>query len=365
MPRASSALFQSSYGRVGNFELIVTNNSSSLSGATSGGLLTFRRDNDAGFVWRVGQTLTDLDSAGSGSGDFPVRLEQAYRFPCWVEATDRAFHGVCVLGTTVHYFAKQPLGSFIARLPRPPRPGDPVMAVPVGAVPLPNNCVGAPAFLQSPFGRVGNFEVIVPVSGGGMEHFWLNNDAGLPRVPTPRTVVIPAWQRAGRLGSGNQVEGVRLIHSDFGNLEVIALERTATGRNLVFYSQRGVGGAWSAGSVLPDSEQVGGLPGFIQSTFQTVPGQGNFEVIAPAADGGLMHWFSHLEGAGRVWRRAPDVNRRGVRVRVVHMIQGNFGGNFEVIAETGGSPYGYGTLQFYWRNSSSGVWSGPFRVSPV
>lgn len=365
MPRASSALFQSSYGRVGNFELLVTNNSSRFSGATSGGLLTFWRDNDAGLVWRLGTTLTTFDSAGSGSGDFPVRLEQSYRFPCWVEATDRAFHGVCVLGTVVHYFANHPQSGFIILPPRPPRPGDPVTAVPVGTVLLPNNCVGAPAFLQSPYGRNGNFEVIVPVSGGGMEHFWLNNDAGLPRRPAPRTVFIPGWQRAGRLGRGNQVEGVRLIHSDFGNLEVIALERTATGRQLVHYFQSGPGGAWSAGSVLPDSEQVGGLPGFIQSTFQSVPGQGNFEVIAPAADGGLMHWFSFLEATGRVWRRAPDVNRRGVRVRTVHLIQGNFGGNFEVVAETGGSPYGYGTLQFYWRNSATGVWGGPFPITPV
>jgi hypothetical protein len=366
MARASSGLFQSHYGRVGNFELSVTNNSSTFSGASSGGLLTFWRDNDAGLVWRLAAVLTDYDSAGSGSGEFPVQVGQAYRFPCWVEGTDTAFHGVCVLGTTVHYFAKQPLGQWIARLPRPPRPGDPAFAIPAGSVPLPNNCSGAPAFLQSSFGTVGNFEVIVPVSEGGMSHFWVNNDSGLPGPPSSRSVVVsPAWQRGPHFGRGNLVEGVRLIHSDFGNLEVIALERTASGRELVFYWQNGPGGTWSAGTVLPESQQVGGQPGFIQSSFQSVPGQGNLEVVAPAADGGLMHWFSFLDSTGRVWRRAPDVNRRGTRVRTVHLIQSNFGGNFEVIAETGGTPYGYGTLQFYWRDSGSGTWSGPFRISPT
>jgi hypothetical protein len=133
----------------------------------------------------------------------------------------------------------------------------------------------------------------------------------------------------------------------------------------MLYWQNGPGGPWIMDSILPDSEQVAGLPGFIQSSFRSVASNGNFEVVAPASDGGLMHWFSYLDSTGRTWRRAPDIARGGVRSQVVHLIQGNYNGNFEVIAETSDSPYGYGNLLFYWRDTASGQWYGPFPVTPV
>lgn len=47
--------------------------------------------------------------------------------------------------------------------------------------PVPNPAVdmlprGTPALIQSVFGSHGNFELITPDQGGGLAHFWLNND---------------------------------------------------------------------------------------------------------------------------------------------------------------------------------------------
>lgn len=38
-------------------------------------------------------------------------------------------------------------------------------------------------FIQSRFGNRGNFEIVLPRTGGGLVHFWRNNDA--PANPWP------------------------------------------------------------------------------------------------------------------------------------------------------------------------------------
>lgn len=357
--RATSALFQSNFGRQGNFELVITNNQSTRSsGSGSGDLFPVWRNNDApGWPWAFGSSLTFGDSAGSGSpATFPVPVGLAFRFPCWFQGTNRHYHGVCVRGTQVKYFA---------------RAISPGWLIPVTDVSGASNCSGAPALIQSFFGSQGNFELIVPVSSGGMDHYWSNNNAGLPHRPFPTSAPanMPVWGRAFHFGRGNRVEAVRIIHSDYGNLEVIALEQVGTSRELAHYWQSGPGGAWNFGSVLPGSGEVSGTPGFIQSTFGVENGNGNLEIVAPARGGGLMHWFRPRPEAGFI--RAPNVDAGGRRVSAVHLFQSNYGpatsphGNFEVIAETGGQPYGYGSLIAYWRDNQAGVWGGPLPVTPA
>jgi hypothetical protein len=42
---------------------------------------------------------------------------------------------------------------------------------------------GVPGFIQSNYGRRGNFDLVTPLKGGGMAHLWRNNDdAALPWV---------------------------------------------------------------------------------------------------------------------------------------------------------------------------------------
>jgi hypothetical protein len=74
---------------------------------------------------------------------------------------------------------------------------------------------GNPALVQSRFGQVGNFELVVPLAASGLAHYWRNNDNGsLP------------WSRQLTFGQGlGGVDAVTMIESNFGipgNLEVIA-----------------------------------------------------------------------------------------------------------------------------------------------
>ena len=76
---------------------------------------------------------------------------------------------------------------------------------------------GDPTFIQSRFGRRGNFEMVVPLAAGVLVHFWRNNDApGLP------------WSAPIPFGSSDTYDAVALVQSNFsssgygpGNLELV------------------------------------------------------------------------------------------------------------------------------------------------
>ena len=85
-----------------------------------------------------------------------------------------------------------------------------------------HGATGIPGFIQGRFGNRGHFEVVTPVSKGGMVHLQRNNDE-------PATF---PWKEMESFGSGN-VTAVSLIQSNFtvspnprvpgpGNLEVAA-----------------------------------------------------------------------------------------------------------------------------------------------
>ena len=70
-------------------------------------------------------------------------------------------------------------------------------------------------FVQSSHGRKGNFEVVVPRSGGGLAHWWRDNDD--PDRPWRGPTLM--------FGSTQDVDAAALIQSNFGtvgNLEVVA-----------------------------------------------------------------------------------------------------------------------------------------------
>lgn len=175
-----------------------------------------------------------------------------------------------------------------------------------------------------------------------------------------------------------------MLQSSFGNLELLAVERVGSERVQLTHWFRHDADPnrqfnWFRVGVLPGSDQVNpylSVPAFIQSAFRSEGAHGSFEVLAPAAGGGLLHWFwDHSPRRG--WEVARPIDPGGRVVRGVHFIQGTLGtqrNNFEVVAETGeeaslNNPgVGFGTLLSYFcdneaaTTSDNGVWAGPFPI---
>jgi len=183
-----------------------------------------------------------------------------------------------------------------------------------GPIPLPGPAAGPPAFIQSRFGGRGNFEVIVPRPGGGLSHFFRDNDHG------------EIWHEAPQPSSSGNWSGVGLIHSNFGNLELVGV----MDGNLVFIWQNGSGGRWSAPQVI--ARRFRGRPAFIQSSYGA---QGNFEVVG-APDGtraiGLAHFWRNNDSPNFPWSGPFSFGSDGNRIyEDVAMFQSSFG-HLEVYA---------------------------------
>jgi hypothetical protein len=212
-----------------------------------------------------------------------------------------------------------------------------------------------PVLIQSRFGTKGNFEVVAPLVGGGLAHYWRNNDN--PQLP---------WSAPAPFGhSAGQIDAATMIQSNFGspgNLEVVA--RTAD--RLIFFwrdstspfiwhgpypvASEGAGGSCGRAPVTG----VAGNPVLIQSRFGQ---RGNFELVAPLATGGLGHWFRDNDDPALPWRSAPVFGQSVGVIDAVTLIESNFGtpGNLEVIARTGDR------LIFLWRDSTQPLsWHGPY-----
>jgi hypothetical protein len=308
-PRTNSGLLiQSSFGAKGNFELVIP--------LAEGGLGHLWRDNDAdGNPWSdspaevFGQGIFDsvsliqsnFSASGNGRGNLEViaragnRLVGFYKpddSPQWLSASAPSFGGV----------------------------------------------TGNPALIQSRFGKGrGNFELIVPLAGGGLGHFWRDNDAdGNPWSDSPAEV----------FGQGI-FDSVSLIQSNFsasgngrGNLEVIA----RAGNRLVGFYKPDDSPQWLSASA-PSFGGVTGNPALIQSRFGK--GRGNFELIVPLAGGGLGHFWRDNDADGNPWSDSPaEVFGQGM-FDSVSLIQSNFSasgnghGNLEVIARAGNRSAGF------------------------
>jgi hypothetical protein len=194
-------LLQSSHGVKGTFEVVAPR--------SGGGLSHWRRDNDdPGLAWR-GPTLMfgstqDVTGAALIQGNFG-RVGN-------LEAVANA-------GGNLYHYWRDDGGTWKwhANTAKP-------------AAPFATGVVGVPSLIQSSHGTRGNFEVVAPLAGGGLAHWWRGNDsASLP------------WHGPTRFGSGS-VRAAALLQSNFGpvgNLEVVAL----VGDQLVHWS-RDDGATW-------------------------------------------------------------------------------------------------------------------------
>jgi hypothetical protein len=361
---STNGLFQ---GTDGNFHVVVTENQGTGGiGRGEGDLTVWTRDNaTGGFPWRRSGWLGVFHNTQS-----VLVPGEVARHASGFVGTEGLFWCFWVQGGQIRHRAFQsPSGSG---------------AVPQQDVPGASDCAGPFGIVQSRYGSRGNLELVYPAADGRMKMRFAPNDG---RSVDPLRAPVTWDPRVPPFGDpGVRVEAVRLMHSSYGNLEVIAVERLASGsvRLRHWYRQDWFDATqspslqweWRAADVLPGSERIrpGCVPAFIQTSFPTGEVNGNFEVIAPAVNGGLLHWsFRHSTR----WRALPAI-QPGPVVRAVHALQGGFGspGNLEVVVETGepvnypNNPgVGFGRLFFYYCdntgtwNSGQGRWSAPIPVS--
>ena len=302
--KQSGFLIQSSFGTKGNFELVVPK--------VGGGLSHYWRNNDApGFPWSGPKNF--------GAGNVLGTAEIQSNFgPGNLEV-------VALVGNQLVAYWRENHSPFTWHGP---------------TATFATGITGNPTLIQGSFGTKGNFEVVVARAGGGLSHYWRNNDA--PGFP---------WSGPTNFGSGS-FRGVSLIQSNFGpgNLEVVAL--TASGQLVAYWRENHSPFTWH-GPTATFASGVTGNPSLIQSSFGT---KGNFEVVVPRVSGGLAAFWRDNDTSGFPWHGPTPFGTGGIREG--SLIQSNFGpGNFEVDVLVGASGFQY------WRDLAF-AWHGPTPSRP-
>jgi hypothetical protein len=170
------ALIQGTLGERGNFEVVTP--------MADGGLAHFWRDNDHPRLPWFGP-----DRFGEGSFEGAALIQSNFG-PGNLEV-------VAQQNGELHFYWR-----------------DPANATWHGPQSIAEGIGGTPAIIQSTYGNRGNFEVVAPLNGGGLGHFWRNNDdAALP------------WRAGRRLDTGESYSHAGLLQSTVGgegNLEIVA-----------------------------------------------------------------------------------------------------------------------------------------------
>lgn len=180
-----AVLIQSRFGTQGNFELVTP--------VFGGGLAHLWRNNDdPGYPWSE-PTLFGADLTIEGLTLIQER-EGNLQLICNVVNSD-APNQLCQFWNSGPGFTWD--GPFV---------------VPV--TPPPGGFVGAPVLIQSRFGTWGNYELVVAAQGGGLAHYWRNNDD--PQLPWSEPTLF-----GGELGEVGSPTMIQSNFGDPGNLEVI------------------------------------------------------------------------------------------------------------------------------------------------
>jgi galactose oxidase-like protein len=197
--------------------------------------------------------------------------------------------------------------------------------------------------VQGSVGQQGNFEVVVPRVGGGFWHFWRDNEAPTHPWHGPDTA----------MGSEDDVTSVVLVEDNLNPGELTSLRREGNHLRCAPRGHVNVHGVtrprWGASDELPGGAVASGPAGFIQS----VGIDGNFEVVAPVASGGLAHWWRNNGTKARPWH-GPTGFGHGAFSSAA-LVQ-NDNGNLEVIAVQGSH------LVHFWRDAAH-TWHGPTPIA--
>jgi len=301
-------LIQSRFGKQGNFELV--------SPLAAGGLAHFWRNDDNTFLPWSGPIFF---GGSLGAVDAVTMIESNFSSPGNLEL-------VCRKGSQLDFFWRDSGPAFHWN----------------GPFPIENGAAGNPVLIQSRFGTKGNFEMVVPSATGGLVHYWRNND--IPSLPWSGPTAFG--------GSLRKVNAVTMIESNFsspGNLELVC----RVGQQLYFF-WRDSGPAFHWNGPFPLQNGVAGDPVLIQSRFGT---KGNFEMVVPSVNGGLIHFWRNNDSPALPWSGPTFFGGSLGAVAEVTMIESNFGhpGNLEVVCRVGQQLY------FFWRDSGPAFhWNGPF-----
>jgi hypothetical protein len=164
------------------------------------------------------------------------------------------------------------------------------------------------------------------------------------------------WSAAIPFGAGlGLVDASTVIESNFGspgNLELVA--RVADELQF-FWRDSGPAFNWFGPYAMTNGTD--GNPSLLQGRFGN---QGNFELVVPSRDSGLIHYWRNNDDSSFPWSGPTNFGQDLGHVDSVTMIQSNFGspGNLEVICRVGPR------LQFFWRDSGPAFqWTGPYGIT--
>lgn len=217
----------------------------------------------------------------------------------------------------------------------------------------PTNVAGNPGFIQGSDGSLaqpetvngppGNFELVVLVEGGQLEHWWRNNSAS--SYP---------WAQSATFGSNIKLSGSALMQRFDGGLDVICVNNDGTMQR--YWRDDAHHKGWAAAEKFGSG--VDSAPVMLRSQYgesnETIPG--NYELCV-AVNGSIEHWWTAGEATAN-WQKSATfgTNQAGKTVKeVLGLIQSSFSFDLELIALLSD-----GSLQHFWRSSGNLAWApGP------
>ena len=196
-----------------------------------------------------------------------------------------------------------------------------------GGVFGPSNVAGVPGFIQGDYNAPGNFELVVRLANGTLQHWWRQNGA-------PWT-----WSASATFGANVALSGATLIHRRDLGLDVVCVNNDGCLQR--YWRDDAHGGAWKAGEIFANGIKT--APVMIEGQFGAADEtkQGNYELCV-AVNGSIQHWWRNNQGAGN-WSNSATF---GANVaQVLGLVESSYGFDLEVIAQLNN-----GSLQHLWRD---------------
>ena len=197
----------------------------------------------------------------------------------------------------------------------------------------PGTAWGVPGFIQGNYGAPGNFEVVVRLKDGQLNHWW--------RMDGPPWT----WSDGGCFASNVEFSGPSLIQTSYGtqgNLELVCVLNT--GQMQHWWRDDDHGMTWNAGATF-GANCISG-PVMIEGEYGQMNelDHGNFELCVAVTGGKVQHWWRDNHGDGQ-WHNSATFGHDVQAVAA--LVEGSFGFNLEVVVLRTDRK-----LQHYWRDGA-------------